>query len=98
MFKIYKNRKTNHPSISIKQRNRRYWWNMPITHSKPTKDTSLEIDDPHPKAKTGSKTYVRRYIRKDKRKVKGHPYREYILSKKPEMIIKKYLKRKHKKR
>ena len=98
MFKIYKNKKTNHPSVSIRQRNRRYWWNMPMTHSRPTKDTSLEIDDPHPKAKKGSKSYIRRYIRKDKRKIRGHRYRDYVLSKESEKIIKRYLKEKYKKR
>ena len=71
---------------------------MPITHSKPTKDTSLEIDDPHPKATKRSKSYIRRYVRRDKRKVRGHPYREYVLSKQSERIIKRYLKEKYKKR
>ena len=71
---------------------------MPMAHSKPAKDTSLVIDDPHPRAKKGSKTYVRRYIRKDKRKIRGHPYRECVLSKKSEKTIKNYLKEKYKKR
>ena len=71
---------------------------MPISHSKPQKDASLEIDDPHPKSKSGSKSYVRCFIRKDRRTIRGHPYREYALSKRSEKIIKSYLKRKYKKR
>ena len=69
-----------------------------MTHKKPKGDTSLEIEDPHPKAVVNSKSYVRRYVRKDDKKIKGHRYKEYILSKSSEQIIKNYLKIKYKKR
>ena len=98
MFKLYKNKKTNHPSVSIRRKDHNYWWNMPITHSKPSKDASLEIDDPHPNNKRGGKSYIRCYVRKDKKRIKGHRYREYVLSAHSEMIIKIYLKIKYKKR
>lgn len=97
-FKIYKNRKTRHPSISIKQNNPCAWHNMPITHSRPKHKSSLEISDPHPLAKPNAKSYVRCYVRKDKKKIKGHPYKEYVLSKESETKIKNYLKSKYKKR
>lgn len=98
MFRIYKNKKTRHPSISLRQKDRAKWHNLPITHKKPKRDSSLEIEDPHPKAKASSKSYVRRYVRKDNKNIKGHRYKEYILSKSSEQIIKNYLKIKYKKR
>ena len=98
MFKIYKNKKTRHPSISLKQKDRSKWHNMPMTHEKPKGDTSLTIDDPHPKAVAGDKSYVRRFVRKDNQKIKGHRYKEYVLSETSEQTIKDYLKRKYKKR
>ena len=98
MFRFYKNKKINHPSISIRQRDKRKWHNLPISHSKPKNDTFIVINDPHPKAKQHDKSYVRRYLRIDKRGVKGHPYKEYRLSKKSEQLIKKYLKDRCKKR
>ena len=98
MFKFYKNKKTHHPSISIRQKDKRKWHNIPISHSKPKNDTFIQIDDPRPKAKQNDKSYIRKYIRIDKHGVKGHPYREYILSKKSEQLIKQYLKQRNKKR
>ena len=71
MFKFYKNKKTHHPSISIRQRDKRKWHNIPISHSKPKNDTFIQIDDPHPKAKQNDKSYIRKYIRIDKRGVKA---------------------------
>lgn len=96
-FKLYKNKITNHASISTKQKDKSKWYNLPVSHSKPS-DSYIEIQDPHPKAKQGQKSYVRKYIRKDKKGVKGHPYKEYRLSKKSEKKIKQYLKEKYKKR
>ena len=66
MFKFYKNKKTHHPSISIRQKDKRKWHNIPISHSKPKNDTFIQIDDPRPKAKQNDKSYIRKYIRIDK--------------------------------
>ena len=96
-FKFYLNKKTRHPSISLKQRDRKRWHNISISHSKPH-DASIEINDPHPKANKDSRVYAQRYIRKDKKGVRGHPFREYKLNDLSEHKIKKYLKQKYKKR
>ena len=97
MFKFYKNKKTRHPSISIRTKDKTKWSNMPISHSKTKGDANLIIDDPHPLAKKGDVVYIRLYIRKDKRGVKGHPYREYVLTRASEKALKRYLRRKYKK-
>jgi len=34
-LKIYRNKKTRHPSISIRQKDKTKWHNMPMSHSKP---------------------------------------------------------------
>ena len=101
MFKFYYNKKIRHPSISIRQKNNSFWHNIPLTHEKPKNDSYIEIIDPHPtnkKMRQKKSSYLRKYIRIDKRGVKGHPYCEYILSKKEERTIKIYLKKKYKKR
>ena len=98
MFKFYKNRITRHPSVSIKTKDKTRWSNMPMSHSKTKGDSNIEVDDPHPKAKKGEKAYIRLYVRLDKKGVKGHPYKEYVLSKSSELAIKRYLKRRYKKR
>lgn len=97
-FKIYKNKKTKHPSLSIRQKDKSKWYNIVISHHKPSKDSSIEINDPHPKANKNDKAYAQRYIRKDKKGVRGHPYREYKLNNESETKMKKYLKEKYKKR
>ena len=98
-FKFYKNKKNNHPAISIRQNHNNFWYNMPLTHEKIHNDSYFEIKDPHPKnTKRNKRSYIRKYVRVDKRGVKGHPYREYVLSKKDEIKIKLYLKNKYKKR
>lgn len=98
MFKFYLNRKVRHPSISVKSKDKKKWRNLPITHSKPSKDTFIVIEDPHPKAKNGSIAYVRKYVREDKYKFKGYLFRKYKTSSKSERAIKDYLKAKYKKR
>lgn len=96
-FKFYKNKITNHTSVSVRQKDKSRWYNLPVSHTKPA-DSYIEIQDPHPKAELGQKSYVRKYVRVDKKGVRGHPYKEYHLSKKDENKIKKYLKKKYKKR
>ena len=98
MFKFYNNRKTRHPSISIKCNKKHIWRNMPISHSKPSNDSYLEIDDPHPKANKHSKVFVRKYVREDKPKIKGGLYKKYRMTTRSERIVKGYLKQKYKKR
>ena len=94
MFKIYKNRKTNHPSISIKSGDKQYWHNIPISHTKFKNDTFIIVNDPHPNASKNTINYVRKYIRKDKHKIKGRLYKRYRFNKKSETLIKNYLKKK----
>ena len=48
-FKFYKNKKINHPAISIRQNHNIFWYNMPLTHEKIHNDSYFEIKDPHPK-------------------------------------------------
>lgn len=96
-LKIYRNKKTRHPSISIRQKDKTKWHNMPMSHSKPKHLSYIKINDPHPYAKTGNKTFVRKYIRKDKKGVRGFLYKDYRLSIEDELKIKSYLKQKYKK-
>lgn len=101
MFKFYYNKKVRHPSISIRQKKDGFWHNMPLTHEKPLNDSYIKIIDPHPMNKIRKQkesSFIRKYIRVDKRGVKGHPYREYVLTKKEEKNLKLYLKNKYKKR
>lgn len=44
-FKIYKNRKTKHPSISIKSGDKQNWHNLEATHSPRKQDRYIEKDD-----------------------------------------------------
>ena len=97
MFYIYKNKITCHASVSLKQRDKSFWFNLPMSHKKPN-DSFIEIKDTHPKAPKGKRAYIRKYVRKDKRGVRGHPYKEYRLIKDDEIKIKSYLKQKYKKR
>ena len=98
MFKIYYNKKTRHPSISIKQKDKTLWFNMSFSHSRPKHDSYIIIQDPRPKSNQDEVVFVRRYVRKDKRRIKGFLYKKYKLYNDEENLIKKYLKRKYKKR
>ena len=95
MFKIYKNRKTNHPSISLKSGDKYFWHNLELTHHPVKKHSFIEIDDPNPNS--FGVAYVRRYIRKDKHKCKGFRYKKYKVSLKSECKI-KFLVKEYKKR
>ena len=97
MFKIYKNKKVRHPSISLKSKDKKKWYNLPISHEKAKNDSNMEIDDPSQNIRT-VKVYVRKYVRKDKKGVKGHRYIKYRLNNESELLIKNYLKEKYKKR
>ena len=95
MFKIYRNKKTSHPSISLKSQDKTSWHNLEITHHPRKNDRYIEIEKLN--KRDGYKTYVRKYIRHDKHKYKGFRYREYKLSPYSEFIIKQYLKQHYKK-
>ncbi len=95
-FKIYKNRKTRHPSISIKSGDKSSWHNLEVTHSPRKNDRYIEIDSLNPNDK--NKAFVRKYYRKDKHKLKGFRYVDHHVSKKSERDIKNYLKKHNKKR
>ena len=73
-FKIYKNRKTKHPSISIKSGDKKNWHNLEVTHSPRKRDRYIEIDDLNSNVK--GKAFVRKYYRKDKHKLKGFKYKD----------------------
>lgn len=96
VFKIYKNRKTRHPSISIKSGDKSSWHNLEVTHSPRDNDRYIEIDSLNSNDK--NKAFVRKYYRKDKHKLKGFRYVDYHVSKKSEQDIKNYLKNHNKKR
>lgn len=95
-FKVYKNKKTKHPSISIKSGDRKKWHNLEVTHSPRKSDRYIEIDDLNPRVR--GKAFVRKYYRKDKHKLKGFRYKDYKLSDSSEKKIKKYLRKHNKKR
>ena len=92
-FKIYKNRKTKHPSISIKSGDKKRWHNLEITHSPINGQKYIEIGSLIPSGKR--KSFVRKYYRKDKHKLKGFKYKNYRLSALSETKVKKYLKEHH---
>lgn len=95
-FKIYNNKKTRHPSISIKSGDRKSWHNLEVTHSPRKNDRYIEIDDLNPHIK--GKAFVRKYYRKDKHKLKGFRYRDYKVSNSSEIKVKRYLQKHNKKR
>ena len=95
-FRIYKNRKTRHPSISIKSGDKKKWHNLEVTHSPVCGQKYIEIDSLIPSDK--KKSFVRKYYRKDKHKLKGFRYKNYKLSKRSEYRVKDYLKKRHKRK
>jgi len=96
-FKIYKNKITGHASVSIKQKDKNLWYNLPMSHEAP-KDSYIKVNDPHPKADKKAHSYVRKYVRKDKTGVRDFQYTNYKFSVKSEEKIKNYLKSKFKKK
>ena len=96
-FEIYKNKITGHASVSVRQKDKQRWYNLPMSHSKP-KDSYIKVNDPHPKANKKAHSYIRKYIRKDKRGVRDFEYNGYRFSPKSESKIKNYLKVRFKKK
>jgi len=96
-FKFYKNKVTGHVSISVRQRDKTRWYNLSMSHSAPN-DSYIRVNDPHPKANKKAHSYVRKYVRKDKRGVRGAQYKKYRFSRKSESKIKNFLKIRFKKK
>lgn len=100
-FKVYKNKITGHASVSIKQRDKKHWCNLPMSHSKPNDsyiETNVFIKYGNHKIRSNKNSYIRKYIRNDKKGVRGHPYNEISFDDICEKEIKQYLKKKYKKR
>ena len=58
---------------------KKYWHNLEVTHNPRSNDRYIEIKDVNPGKKGMS--YVRKYYRKDKHKIKGFKYKKYTISK-----------------
>ena len=88
-FKIYFNRKTRHPAISLSGKEKEIWENMELTHHPTRNHSYIEIVTTSPNG--SSKSYVRKYIRKDKLRIKGKKMRRISLDNSSENKIKSYL-------
>lgn len=95
-FKIYNNRKTRHPSISVKSGDAKRWHNLEVTHYPTSDGRYIEIDNVNPQEKGFS--YVRKFVRKDKHKIKSFRYKKLYLTDDSERKVKKYLKKHNKKK
>ena len=95
-FKIYFNKKTRHPSISLSGKDKTRWENMEMTHKPSKHDSYIEIVTVS--SSGSSKTHARKYVRRDKHGVKGKRYTRIGLNNESEHKIKSYLKSKCKKR
>jgi len=93
-FKIYFNKKTRHPSISLSGKEKEIWENMEMTHHPTSNHSYIDIVTISPNGR--SKSYVRRYVRKDKRGVKGKRLRRVSIDHSSEKKVKHYLKEKNK--
>ena len=93
-FKIYFNKKTRHPSISLSGKEAEKWENMEMTHH-PTKSNSyIEINIVSNNC--SSKSFVRKYVRRDNHGVRGKPYSNLKLDEPSENKVSCYLKNKKK--
>ncbi len=93
-FKIYFNRKTRHPAISLSGKEKEIWENMELTHHPTDNDSYIDIITI---TRDGlSQSYVRKYIRKDKQRVKGRRFKRIQLDNTSEEKVKNYLKEKKK--
>ena len=93
-FKIYFNKKTRHPSISLSGKEKEIWENMEMTHHPTPNHSYIDIVTISPNGR--SKSYVRRYVHKDKRGVKGKRLRRVSIDYSSEKKVKHYLKEKNK--
>ena len=95
-FKIYFNKKTRHPSISLSGKEKEIWENMEMTHHPTSNDSYIEIECVSSNGE--SKSYVRKYIRRDKIGVKVKRPKRTKLTNDSESKVKQFLKEKNKKR
>ena len=93
-FKIYYNKKTRHPAISLSGKEKEVWENMEMTHHPSKHDSYIEIITVS--TNNSSKSFVRKYIRKDKPGVRGKLYQSLKIKSTSEAAIKKYIKTKKK--
>ena len=74
-YGIFKNKLTRHPSIDVGEetsdQGRKTWLNYEMTHSPTSGDSYQEMDNPDRKDKEHPKSYIRRYLRKDRVWAKG---------------------------
>ena len=95
-FKICFNKKTRHPSISLSGKEKEIWENMEMTHHPTHNDSYIEIECVSSNGE--SKSYVRKYIRRDKIGVKVKRPKRTKLTNDSESKVKQFLKEKKKKR
>ena len=95
-FKIYFNKKTRHPSISLSGKEKEIWENMEMTHHPTHNDSYIEIECVSSNGE--SKSYVRKYIHRDKIGVKVKRPKRTKLTNDSESKVKQFLKEKKKKR
>ena len=88
-FKIYFNKKTRHPSISLSGKDAEKWDNMEMTHHPTRNHSYIDIVTVSPNG--SSKSYVRKYVRKDKYRIKGKRLHRVSLDDSSEKKIKSYL-------
>ena len=93
-FRIYFNKKTGHPSISLSGKDKTIWENLEMTHNPTGKDNYINIECISTNGKT--KSYVRKYIRKDKKGVKSKKPKRTKLTSESEIKVKDYLSKKKK--
>lgn len=96
-FKIYFNKKTGHPSISLSGKDKTKWENLEMTHGLTKNDSYIEIICVS-KHGNKSKSMVRKYIRKDNLGVKSKKPKNIKIEKESEIKVKRFLKEKNKKR
>lgn len=73
---VYFNRRRGHTAVTIND-DGKIWENMDLTH-KPSGDSYIELEKPN---KFGKKTYVRKYLNKDKFGVKANKRKFYFTDK-----------------
>ena len=95
-FKIYFNKKTRHPSISLSGKDKEKWKNLEMTHNPTGKDNYIVIECVSSNGVATS--YVRKYIRRDNHGVKAKHPKKTRLTDKSETKVKNYLKDAKKKR
>ena len=95
-FKIYFNKKTGHPSISLSGKDKTIWENLEMTHH--PKNNDRYIDIVCLSSNGSSKSYVRKYIRHDKKGVKSKKPKKQKLTDTSEIKVKQFLSDCHKKR